>query len=306
MKKLGYFALVALVILAGVEYFVYKNVTKFIQSGHSEERDDPKTMLLSSNDINFRSDDGIDLHGWLIQGKPGYPAIIMAHKYGSNRSSILLTLEGLITSLNKQGYYVFLFDFRGHGESRGQSALGYKEFEDVGAAVKALSKYTQISHRFAVLGVGMGAIASAKAFNSVEEVKCVLLDSIYDDVPAKYADELITQWPFLSFSRPVLAGAIGLNLKQMLRIPTTDLNLPVQMSRLYPKAVVFIEKDPLNARVRALYEAAREPKELLTLKDTAAGELIGPDRDTYNKEVEQKILKYLPTSNNERTLDIPK
>jgi len=305
MKKFGYFILAALLILGGIEYFIYKNVTKFIQAGYTEEKDDPKTLLLSSNDINFRSEDGVDLHGWLIQGKPGFPAVILAHEYGSNRSSILLTLEGLITRLNKQGYYVFLFDFRGHGQSGGKSALGFKEAADVAAAIKALSKYTQISHRFAVLGVGMGGIASAKAFNSVEEVKCVLLDSIYDDVPGKYADDIIHEWPFLSFSKPVLSGAIALNLKHLLRIPTTNLNLPVQMSRLYPKAVVFIEKDPINAQVRALYEAAREPKELLNLNDTAAGELIGTDRETYNLEVEQKIKKYLPPSNNERTLEIP-
>jgi uncharacterized protein len=306
MKKLAYFILAALIILAGIEYFLYKNLTKFIEAGHREEENDPKTLLLSSNDINFRSDDGVDLHGWLIQGRPGFPAVILAHKYGSNRSSILLTLEGLITGLNKQGYYVFLFDFRGHGQSGGNSALGFKESEDVAAAIKALSKYTQISHRFAVLGVGMGAIASAKAFNSVEEVKGVLLDSIYDDVPAKYANEIIHQWPFLSFSQPIMTKAISLNLEQMLHIPSTNLNLSVQMARLYPKAVVFIEKEPLNDRVRALYESAREPKELLNLKDTAAGELIGTDRETYNTEVEQKIRKYLPPSSNERTLDIPK
>lgn len=305
MKKIGYFLLAALLILAGIEYFLYRNISKFLQAQQKEEQTDPKTLLLSSNDINFRSDDGTDLHGWLIQGKPGFPAVIIAHKYGSNRSSILLTLEGLIASLNKQGYYVFLFDFRGHGQSSGTSALGYKESQDVAAAIKALSKYTQISHRFAVLGVGMGAIASAKAFNSVEEVKCVLLDSIYDDVPGKYADEIIHEWPFLAVSKPVMSKAIGLNLEQLLDIPSTDLNLPVQMSRLYPKAVVFIEREPLNDSVRALYEAAREPKELLHLKDTAAGELIGPDRETYNIEVEQKIKKYLPPSNNEKTLDIP-
>jgi pimeloyl-ACP methyl ester carboxylesterase len=306
MKKLGYFFLAALVILAGLEFLVYRNVTKFIERGHDQERDDPKSLLLSSNDINFRSADGMDLHGWLIQGKSGAPAVIIAHEYDSNRSATLLTLEGLITGLNKQGYWIFLFDFRGHGDSSGKSGLGYKESEDVAAAVKALSKYTQISHRFAVLGVGMGAIASAKAFNSVEEVKCVLLDSIYDNVPAKYAGDMLNQWPFLSFSQPILSAAISINLRQMLSIPTTDLNLPVQMARLYPKAVIFIEKEPLDPSVRALYEAAREPKELLTLKDTAAGELIGPERDTYNTEVEQKIRKYLPISNNERTLDIPK
>jgi len=306
MKKFGYFILAAVLILSGIEYFLYINLKPFVEAGYKEESNDPKALLLSSNDINFPSEDGTDLHGWLIQGRPGYPAVILAHKYGSNRSEILLTLEGLITGLNKQGYYVFLFDFRGHGESAGKSALGFRESSDVAAAIKALSKYTQISHRFAVLGVGMGAIASAKAFNSVEEVRCVLLDSLYDDIPAKYAEKIIHQWPFLSFSQPLLTKAVGLNLKEMLNIPSTELNLPVQMSRLYPKAVVFIEKEPLNDRIRALYDAAREPKELLRLKDTAAGELIGPDRETYNKEVEQEINKYLPISSNEKTLAIPK
>jgi hypothetical protein len=103
-----------------------------------------------------------------------------------------------------------------------------------------------------------------------------------------------------------MVRAVDLNLKQMLRIPTTDLNLRVQMSRLYPKAVVFIEKEPLSENVRQLYEAAREPKELLHLQDTAAGELIGEARVTYNREVEEKIKKYLPPSNNEKTLELPK
>jgi alpha/beta superfamily hydrolase len=306
MKKTVYIVVAALIILGGVEYFLYKNLTKFIAAGHKDEANDPKDILLSSNDINFEAEDGTNLFGWLIQGKPGYPAVIIAHKYGTNRSITLLKLEGLITSLNKQGYYIFLFDFRGHGQSSGRSGLGFKESDDVAAALKALAKYKQISHRFAVLGVGMGAIASAKAFNSVDEVKVVLLDSIYDDVAAKYTKEIIHEWPFLAVSHPIMVKAVDLNLKQMLRIPTTNLNLPVQMSRLYPKAVVFIEKEPLSENVRALYEAAREPKELLHLPDTAAGELIGEARVTYNREVEEKIKKYLPPSNNEKTLDLPK
>jgi pimeloyl-ACP methyl ester carboxylesterase len=306
MRKTIYFIAAALIVLIGFEYFLYKNLTKFIEAGHNDETNDPKDILLSSNDINFEAEDGTDLIGWLIQGKPGFPAVIIAHKYGTNRSITLVKLEGLITSLNKQGYYIFLFDFRGHGQSSGKSALGFKESTDVSAALKALAKYKQISHRFAVLGVGMGAIASAKAFNSVDEVKILLLDSIYEDVAAKYTDEIIHEWPFLALSQPLMVEAVDINLKQMLRIPTTDLNLSVQMSRLYPKAVIFIEKEPLTQEVRSLYEAAREPKELLDLPDTAAGELIGEAREIYNREVEAKIKKYLPPSNPEKILELPK
>ncbi len=306
MKKFGYFLLAFLVILGGIEYFLYTNVSKSIRVKNKEEKTDPKTMLLSSNDILFESEAGPSLQGWLIQGKPGHPAVIIAHKFGSNRSHALLKLEGLITSLNKQGYYIFLFDFRGHGQSSGSSALGFREADDVAGAVKALVKYKQISHRFAVLGVGMGAIAVAKAFHSVDEVKCVLLDSIYDNVAAQHTKDIIVEWPFLMFTEPVMIKAVDLNLQQILRVPTTRLNLTVQVSRLYPKAVVFIEREPVNSSVRALYDAAREPKELLQLEDTAAGELIGKARETYNIEVEQKIKKYLPPVNSQKELELPR
>src|SRR5687767_1063770 len=105
MKKAIPSILAGLIVLGGIEYFLYKNLNKFIKGGHKEEVNDPKDILLSSNDINFEADDGTNLFGWLIQGKPGYPGVIIAHKYGTNRSVTLLKLEGLITSLNKQGYY---------------------------------------------------------------------------------------------------------------------------------------------------------------------------------------------------------
>jgi pimeloyl-ACP methyl ester carboxylesterase len=306
MRKLAIILIPILVIGGALEYLLFDSIRKFTKVSKKEEINDPKDLLLSANDINFQTDDGVSLHGWLIQGKSGYPALIIAHPYGANRSTTLIKLEGLISNLNKQGYFVFLFDFRGHGQSSSTSALGFRESADLNAAVKEVLKYKQIARRIGVLGVGMGAIAASQAFQSVDEVKFLILDSIYEDISTRYADAIIVEWPFLAFSKPVLAQGLDLNFRHLFRIPSTDLNLSATMPKLYPKVLLFVDKTPPANNVLALYKSAREPKELLQMQETAAGELIGETRDTYNRQIEEKIKKYLPPVSNEKTLEIGK
>ncbi|MCI0549876.1 MAG: hypothetical protein L0287_02865, partial [Anaerolineae bacterium] len=163
-----------------------------------------------------------------------------------------------------------------------------------------------IARRVGVLGIGMGAIAASQAFHSVDEVKCLVLDSIYDNIPRKYTEDIVVEWPFLAFSRPVLSQGLALNMRVFLRVPSTNLDLPAGMSKLYPKALVFVEKAPLNERVRILYEAAKEPKELLQLQETASNELIGEAREKYCSQVEIKIKEYLPPVSSDKTMDLTK
>lgn len=303
MRKFISIAAVLLAILAGLEYLLYRQVTAFTNVAKKPEASEPRDLLLSANDITFQSDDGGDLYGWLIQGKPGYPAVLIAHDYGSNRSLTLVKLEGLITALNKQGYFIFLFDFRGHGKSNSSSALGYLEANDMSAALKAVLRYKQIGRRAAVLGVGMGAIAAAQAFHKVDEVKVLLLDSLYADIPARHTDSIIKEWPFLTVSRYVLKPAVGLNFRVLLKTQS-KLALHQQMADLYPKTVIFIEKEPLRKQAKDLYDVTREPKELLLLHQTATGELLGEDRQAYVSEVSGRVRKYLPPFNNEKQIEL--
>jgi pimeloyl-ACP methyl ester carboxylesterase len=304
MRKTFYTVLVLLAIFGGLEFLLYKQVVTLTHPEQKAEEIEPKDLLLNANDVSFSSDTG-DLHGWLILGKPGSPALIIAHDYRSNRSQTLTKLEGLVTSLNKQGYFIFLFDFRGHGENGSPSALGYLESHDVEAALKAVLKYKQIGRRIGIMGVGMGAVAAAQSFHSVDEVKLVLLDSISENIPSRFGEELISDYPFLSLVRPVLVRGLQLTMAQALHLETTNLELPIRMRVLYPKAVVFIEKKPVRKEVVALYNAAREPKELLQVEEAASGELLGSARDDYDRQVEEKVFKYLPLVNHERTLELP-
>lgn len=299
--------LIVVVVLAGaLEFLLFKRLSKFTKVPPPAKELNPGALLLKVNEIPFRAADGADLHGWLIQGKAGSPVLIIAHEYGSNRSDVLGKLETLISSLNKQGYWIFLFDFRGHGQSSTPSALGYKEQEDLRAALKEVLKFKQIEPRIGVLGIGMGAIAAIQTCGDVDSVKFVILDSVYDDIPTQLSQKLTNEYPFVQFAEPALLYAVGLNMRPITGVRSEHMNLEEMMPKLYPKPVLFVEETPLSPGARRLYDATKEPKELIQLGETASGELIGDVRERYKNEIENKILQYFPPSQSQQTIEILK
>ncbi|MCI0417499.1 alpha/beta fold hydrolase, partial [bacterium] len=290
----------------GLEYLLFKRLSQFTKVPPPSKEINPGTLLLNANEIPFRSVDGVDLHGWLIQGKAGCPVLIIAHEYGSSRSQVLGKLETLISSLNKQGYFIFLFDFRGHGQSSTPSALGYKEQDDLRAALKEVLKFKQIEPRIGVLGIGMGAIATIQTCGDVDSVKFIILDSVYDDIPMKLSQKIIGEYPFVQFAEPALLHAVGWNMRPITGTGSQHMNLAETMPKLYPRPVLFVEKNPLSPPARRLYDATKEPKELIQLGETASGELIGEVRERYKNEIEDKILQHFPPSLTQQTIEILK
>jgi len=304
LRKLLYVLIFLALIAGGAELFLRSTISDFTKPVKKDEAFSPTSMLFSFNDLKFTSEDGVSLQGWLIHGKPGYPVFVVAHEYGSDRSEILAKLEGLITKLNKTGYFVFLFDFRGHGKSSSSSSLGFREADDLHAALQAVLKYKNIERKAAVLGVGMGAIAAIEGSSSVDEVKFVILDDLYPDISGKITDQLQKEWSVPAFAEPMLKRSVDWNLRQVLRVKSTDLKLLTKIPLLHPRSLLFVEKKPLGDDAKASYEAAKEPKEMLLLNETASGELLGKDRDAYNDQLWQEIQKYFPPLSHEQTLEL--
>ena len=68
----------------------------------------------TSDNVKFDSADGVELRGTFYPApKAKAPAILMLHRYGGNREG----WEKLAEELQKKGFAVLTFDFRGHGES---------------------------------------------------------------------------------------------------------------------------------------------------------------------------------------------
>lgn len=304
LRKLLYLLLPIVLILGGGELFLRSTMARFTKPLKKEQAINPGEWLFSYNDLKFRTEDGVELHGWLIHGKTGYPAFVIAHPYGSERSEILARLETLVTKLNKEGYFIFLFDFRGHGESEATSGMGFRESKDLTAALRAVLKYRNVERRVAVLGIGMGAIAAVKACPQVEEVKFMLLDSLYGDVSERLVDSIRHEWRLPPSMDRVFDRAADWNLREILSIPSTDLRLNDSLPKLYPRTVVFVERTPLSDQAKAFYEATKEPKEILQVKNTATEELLGDEKEQYNNKLWEEFQKYFPAVSNEQTLEL--
>src|SRR5215475_10096058 len=78
--------------------------------------------------------------GWFFPGLRGAPTIVLCHGYGSSRGE-LLTLE---SALQDHQYNVFIFDFAAHGTNSGVTTFGYRETDEVRAALDVLSTRSDV------------------------------------------------------------------------------------------------------------------------------------------------------------------
>jgi pimeloyl-ACP methyl ester carboxylesterase len=181
-----------------------------------------KYGLLSSRgaqitDESWTGAGGVRLKGWLLRGAPYAPAVILLHRYGTDRSHVL----NLGVKLNEAtDFTVFMPDQRAHGPEPDQNikcSLGGCETEDVLEAIKFLKNLktpeglTLVGRDFGIYGVEMGALAGLGAASAEKDVTALALDSL----PAS-SDELLTfaidrRHPFASTLTGKLA-ALGAGL----------------------------------------------------------------------------------------------
>jgi hypothetical protein len=66
--------------------------------------------------VKFETGDGVELHGFFYPGSKGKdaPCVLMLHKLVKGKKE---KWDKLATAIQKKGYSVLAFDFRGHGES---------------------------------------------------------------------------------------------------------------------------------------------------------------------------------------------
>ena len=157
----------------------------------------PTDFNLASEDCTFTTSDGIRLAAWLIPTKDSQITFAMFHGYAGSRAFLLE--EAVL--LHDMGYTLLLVDFRGSGDSQGDTTtIGVDEARDVEATLAEARKRCP-GQRIIALGQSMGAAAILRAVHTglVSPDGMVLeapFDRMLSTVENRFTAMRVPSWPF--------------------------------------------------------------------------------------------------------------
>lgn len=147
--------------------------------------------------------DETNARGWLLRGASNAPAVVLLHRYGTDRSHVL----DLGVKINEATNYTILMpDQRGHGANPDvkYTTFGGCEAEDVISAIQFLrglkddSGETLVGENVGIYGVEMGAMAAIAAAAKDQSVKALVLDSVLTSSDELLGMVMERDYPFAS------------------------------------------------------------------------------------------------------------
>ncbi len=243
--------LVLLLLFCGVSYMVGCNRLFYYPT--SREYRAPSDLDVPVEEVRFRSEDGTELHGWLLKPGEDRAAVgTVVHFHGNARN--LTAHVGLVDWLARRGFNVFLFDYRGYGKSDGSPKRSGVIADSKAALTYIRGREDIDSDRLLVLGQSLGGACALAALGegSTEGVRAVAIDS-----------------SFLSYrnvANSVLGGTFLTKPLVWLTV-TSDHDPEDSLAELEGIPLLFIHGDA-DGLVRIsngleLFEAAPEPKRFL-------------------------------------------
>jgi fermentation-respiration switch protein FrsA (DUF1100 family) len=151
----------------------------------------PASFRLASEDVAFRSTDGVPLEGWWVPAPEAKGTVVLVH--GLNRSRIEMVRR--TPFVHAAGWNALLLDLRHHGASGGETTtFGAKEKEDVRAAVRLARERSP--GPVVLWGVSLGGASVVFAAAEDSEVAGVICDSSFRslDDTVRHHLELFRGW----------------------------------------------------------------------------------------------------------------
>lgn len=203
----------------------------------------PTQAELAYEPVRFLTADGISLSGWFIPAPNARGTLLFCH---GNAGNISHRLES-IRQFHQLGLDVFIFDYRGYGESEGvPSEAG--TYRDAEAARRYLVEERQrVPARIVYFGRSLGA-AVASQLATRHPPRALIIESAFTSVP-DFGAEVYPWLPIRWLAR--------------LQYPTREYLRSLHV----PVLVVHSRNDEIIPfrHGEALYAAANEPKELLEI-----------------------------------------
>jgi pimeloyl-ACP methyl ester carboxylesterase len=229
--------------------------------------------------------------GWFFPGLRGAPTIVLCHGYGSSRGELLT----LISALQDHQYNAFVFDFAGHGKNSGMTTFGYREAEELRAAIDTLSVRNDVdAARFGLWGYNLGAYAALREAETDRRVRALVLDSVYDQ-PDEMVKIGVQHSGLAGFPFMVRAAELSfswLNYKYR-KDPPLSINL-IALTNV-PKLFIEASDDQELADItRQMFLKAPEPRDQEILAHGNFVSLNDDDKRAYENRVVSFFLLRLP------------
>src|SRR6185503_5227601 len=141
---------------------------------------------LKVSDQTWSNRDKTQARGWLLRGADGAPAVVLAHRYGVDRS----WLFNLGIKINETtGFTILWPDLRGHGlnPAVNWTSFGTLEGDDTLAALdylrglKTATGEKLVGDKVGLYGIELGAYASLRAASRDPSVSVLVIDSVPKD-----------------------------------------------------------------------------------------------------------------------------
>ena len=232
-----------------------------------------------------------DRKGWFFPGLRGAPTIILLHGYESSRGELLT----LVSALQDHQYNAFVFDFAAHGANAGLTTFGYKESDEVRAAIDTLAKRNDVDPtRFGIWGYNLGAYAGLREAEKDPRVRALVLDSVYD-YPKQMVKVGVDRTGVGGF--PMMVKSAQTCFEWLNYAYKNDAALSTRFKALTGAPVLFIQAadDPELASItRDMFLKAPEPREQAIIAHGNFVNLPDDEKRAYENRVVTFFLARLP------------
>ena len=242
--KLFLLAIMTLGIISVYVYFMQSRMLYYPNMPGRELTATPADIDLEYQDVSLTTEDGIELHGWFIPGDNPHRTLLFFHGNAGNISHRLESIE----LFHRLGVSVFIFDYRGFGQSAG-SPTEQGTYLDAQAAWSYLTQTRALdADGIIVFGRSLGG-AIATWLASRHTPAMLILESTFTSVPAMAR----RFYPFLPVS---LLSRFQYNSLALVK----NLACPLLIAHSRDDEIIPYEEG------RKLFKAAPEPKQFLEMR----------------------------------------
>jgi fermentation-respiration switch protein FrsA (DUF1100 family) len=182
MNTVWKFLTLAICLYAGVTALIYFQQSSLIYYPDAAGRGltaTPQQIGLAFENVELTTEDEVRLHGWFIPSDSARGTVLFFH---GNAGNISHRLDSIAT-FNRMGLNVFIFDYRGYGQSQGR-ATEAGTYRDAEAAWSYLVETRGIdANNIIVFGRSLGASIAAWLASQYTPA-ALILESGFSSVPS--------------------------------------------------------------------------------------------------------------------------